>query len=262
MSWSLCSVTFMSDEAEFDSEFDMRSDTPEGKDPDTYSPTLRRYHRMLWSKELPGGMAFTLEPQGRSRYLVHDSDLGRFVLGSDTIATSHPGELGGLYSQASEGENAEFHRVGRTIGGHIVFPGVPTGGKQTINQARGLHPSIEDRFDLTLEAIRRHYARESSPLADTLAAYTDFFELFRDFAGYVSSSTSETSSPRRVRSTSSIHSSSSDPVRCQTLLRRISPIANALSTSFVCAISESEIGSTKRADASARGEQPADARRA
>lgn len=179
----------MSDEAEFDSEFDsefdMRSDTPEGKDPDTHSPTLRRYHRMLWSKELPNGMVFALEPQGRSRYLVHDSGLGRFVLGSDTIATSHPGKLAGLYSQASEGQNAEFHRVGRTIGGHIVFPGVPTGGKQTINQARGLHPLIADRFDLTLEAIRRHYAGESSPLTDTLAAYTDFFELFRDFAGYV-----------------------------------------------------------------------------
>lgn len=175
----------MSDDAEFDSEFDFRSDTPEGKDPDTYSPTLRRYHRVLWSKALPDGTVFTLEPQGSRRYLVHDSAIGRYVLGSDTIANSHSVRLAGLYSQASDRENFEFHRVGRTIGGHIVFPGVPTGDKQTINQARGLHPLVEDRFDLTLECIRRHYVGEASPLADTIAAYGDFFALFRDFASYV-----------------------------------------------------------------------------
>lgn len=33
--------------------FDMRSDTPPGKDPDAYSPTLRRYHQLLWSKPFP-----------------------------------------------------------------------------------------------------------------------------------------------------------------------------------------------------------------
>lgn len=32
--------------------FDVNSDA-QGKDPDKYSPTLRRYHRKLWSKELP-----------------------------------------------------------------------------------------------------------------------------------------------------------------------------------------------------------------
>ena len=34
---------------------------------------------------------------------------------------------------------------------------------------------ISDRFDLTVECIRRHYARQSSPLGDTLASYRDFF---------------------------------------------------------------------------------------
>ena len=46
----------MNGDEDFDAGFDLRSDTPEGKDPDTYSPTLRRYHRMLWSKELPSGV--------------------------------------------------------------------------------------------------------------------------------------------------------------------------------------------------------------
>jgi hypothetical protein len=41
-------------------------------------------------------------------------------------------------------------------------------------------------MDLTLECIRRHYAREpESPLADVTNAYADFFELFRDFEGFV-----------------------------------------------------------------------------
>ena len=175
----------MSDEAEFDSEFDLRSDTPAGKDPDTYSPTLRRYHRMLWSKELPNGQVFDLVPEKRTVYLAHDSDLGRFVLSSDTIATSHQKRLNHFYSQLSDEENERFHRQGYTIGGTIVFPGVPVKGKQTINQRRGTHREIEDRFDLTLECIRRHYARESSPLSETIATYSSFFALFENFDGYV-----------------------------------------------------------------------------
>lgn len=42
-----------------------------------------------------------------------------------------------------------------------------------------------DRFDLTLECIRRHYLGQRSPLGETLARYRDFFALFEDFSGYV-----------------------------------------------------------------------------
>ena len=45
---------------DIDITFDFRRDTPEGKDPDTYSKTLRRYHQLLWSKRLPGGELFDL----------------------------------------------------------------------------------------------------------------------------------------------------------------------------------------------------------
>lgn len=55
----------------------------------------------------------------------------------------------------------------------------------TINGARGFHPRIADRFDLTLECIRRHYAREASPLSEVLERYSYFFELYVDFARYV-----------------------------------------------------------------------------
>ncbi|HQQ32724.1 MAG TPA: hypothetical protein PLR90_02305 [Methylophilus sp.] len=57
--------------------------------------------------------------------------------------------------------------------------------KPTINGARGLNPQIKDRFDLTLECIRRHYRNESSPLGDTLQRYAEFFGLFTSFRGYV-----------------------------------------------------------------------------
>ena len=38
-----------------DTSFDFRTDTPVGQDPDAYSPTLRQYHKLLWSKALPSG---------------------------------------------------------------------------------------------------------------------------------------------------------------------------------------------------------------
>ena len=50
---------------------------------------------------------------------------------------------------------------------------------------RGLNRKIRDRFDLTLECIRRYYNNEKSPLYETLLKNEDFFNLFVDFKGYV-----------------------------------------------------------------------------
>lgn len=85
----------------------------------------------------------------------------------------------------SEDENEAFRSIGYTIGGMMIFPGNRIGGKQTINGARGFNRMIADRFDLTLECIRRHYLGEGSPLAETLSRYGEFFALFEDFDGYV-----------------------------------------------------------------------------
>ena len=63
--------------------------------------------------------------------------------------------------------------------------GAQIDGKMTINGARGCHPRIRDRFDLTVEFIRRHYLEEDSPLRAVLKRYADFFELFVDFRGFV-----------------------------------------------------------------------------
>ncbi len=78
-----------------DTSLDMRADA-RGKDPDTHSPTLRAYHRALWSKALPNGTAFTLEPS-RTAYLHHRSEVGEFWLSSDSvIQTSRDGSRSGI----------------------------------------------------------------------------------------------------------------------------------------------------------------------
>lgn len=61
----------MSLQRDIDTSFDVRSDTPPGKDPDALSPTLRRYHRQLWSKPLPNGTVFSLVTTTPRVYLHH-----------------------------------------------------------------------------------------------------------------------------------------------------------------------------------------------
>ena len=152
---------------EIDIDFDMRDDTPAGKDPDAASPTLRRYHAALWSKPLPGGAPFALDASDEYTYLRHTSALGDFHLSSDSIIHTYHYwvRTRDVVSQFPPEEIAVFIRAGCTIGGFILFPCNRVDGRQTINQARGTDPKIGDRFDLTLECIRRYYAGGESPLA-------------------------------------------------------------------------------------------------
>jgi len=172
--------------ADFDIDFDLRSDTPPGKDPDSLSPTLRRYHQRLWSKRLPSGQMFLLSTTVPGAYLHHESDLGEFVLRSDGAIPAFTNRRGfaKITSALTEEETTDFARHCYTIGGRTVWPGRCIGGKNTINRARGLNRDIGDRFDLTIECVRRHYRGEPSPLADDLLRYARFFDLFGDFRGY------------------------------------------------------------------------------
>jgi len=169
-----------------DTTFDFQSDTPAGKDPDTYSPTLRRYHKWLWSKPLPNGAKFELTDKTPRTYLHHKSEIGEFWLSSDTVIPSFHKErkIKEVITQISD-EIKDFNNLGYTIGGMMLFPGNQVGRKITINGARGCHPRIKDRFDLTVECIRRHYCGGESPLVEVLQRYDDFFQLFGDFKGYV-----------------------------------------------------------------------------
>ena len=170
--------------ANIDVTFDFRRDTPNGKDPDTHSKTLRRYHKMLWSKRLPGGQFFVLDDDTPGSYLHHQSTLGEFWLASDAVIPTFKW-VSQIKNLITSEELEAFNAVGYTIGGMMIFPGNQIDRKWTINQARGCTKKVGDRFDLTLECIRRHYSNEDSPLSSVLARYAGFFDLFHDFQGYV-----------------------------------------------------------------------------
>lgn len=171
---------------EIDTNFDVRSDAG-GKDPDQHSATLRHYHQILWSKPLPNGVRFDLDVTTPFVYLHHNSTLGEFELSSDSIV--HPYDYWvrteDLIRQIPKVDLDDFNNIGSTVGGYLVFPSNPIAGGQTINMARGRSRKIDDRIDLTLECIRRHYQAEDNPLATTFALYTEFFSLFGDFEQYV-----------------------------------------------------------------------------
>ena len=170
---------------QIDIDFDFRTDTPPGKDrdPDALSPTLRRYHKFLWSKPLPCGEVLDLDDTAHGHYLLHRPDeLREFSLSSDAVVASFR-YLPMVQDEPEQLE--EFMHIGYTIGGMMLWPGNQVDGKMTINGARGCHPRIRDRFDLTVECIRRHYVGEDSPLREVLERYADFFKLFVNFRGFV-----------------------------------------------------------------------------
>ncbi|MBS1570282.1 MAG: hypothetical protein JST45_12715 [Bacteroidetes bacterium] len=167
-----------------DIDFDFRQDSKCG-DPDTDSPKLYEAHKLLWSKKLPTGKMFALE--------IKCDSYGRLLLKNNLCMNLSSDRMclhfDGRYSNKFDGwltdlEREELKYRVRTIGGHIVFPAHKKNGF-TINQARGVSRIICDRFDLTLECIRRYYKQEESPLVNTLINYKDFFDLFNDFKNYV-----------------------------------------------------------------------------
>ena len=166
--------------------FDVRSDIPPGADPDKYSKTLRLFHKTLWSKELPSGKFFNLVDTEPKVYLFHKSDLGEFFLSSDGIAHSlyYMKRVEHVISKVSKEKMKEILRLFYTIPGFILFPGNQINGKVTMNAARGFNARICDRFDLTLECIRRYYAKIDSPLHEVISRYSNFFDLFESFEGY------------------------------------------------------------------------------
>lgn len=168
-----------------DISFNFYSDS-NGKDPDYASPTLRSYHKVLWSKILPNGDYFELEEKVNGSYLYAKTKTSEFYLGSDAITHSykHHVRKQNIVNQIPDEVN-ELYDKGSTIGGYIIFPNNSINRKHTLNQSRGIKSLIDDRFDLTLECIKRFYIGEQSPLYETISRYSKFFNLFIDFNGYI-----------------------------------------------------------------------------
>lgn len=178
----------------FDPTFDFRSDA-KGRDPDTYSPTLRAYHMLLWSKPLPAGDLLELDDTRPGVYLYASCRGRDFYLSSDTsVPTWNEGwsqwkQRNDVVDRLPSQEREEFDTLTYQMGAMMLFPCNRIDSRWTLNQARGCTLKIIDRLDLTVECIRLFYAGEhgrgGNPLAGTLGRYQDFFDLFEDFAGYV-----------------------------------------------------------------------------
>lgn len=175
----------------FDTSFIMYTDAPEGKDPDTFSRTLRDYHLLLWNKALPNGETFKLTASQCPPFkFFHKSNLGEFILSSDSIIHSYTRwtkeSMASIIRAVPEPVRDEFYDLASTIGGYIIFPANRIDRKPTLNGIRGMHPRIMDRFDLTLECIRRWYQGIGSPLQEHIERYASYFRLFDSFENYCS----------------------------------------------------------------------------
>lgn len=158
-------------------------------DPDMESKQLQHCHIIAWgNRRLPCGKIMKLKA-GDNCELIWDEEDIRF--GSDWLINTYihwkrcyP-VLKEIYDKDPINYKKymeNFTRITYTIGGSIIFPKRVNG----INQTRGCIESISDRFDLTLECIRRYYdGNQDSPLKETLNQDKKFFNLFVDFKGYV-----------------------------------------------------------------------------
>ncbi|MBR6205368.1 MAG: hypothetical protein IKQ60_10110 [Candidatus Methanomethylophilaceae archaeon] len=182
----------------YDPFFDFTSDTPGywdnfwnnkkglglgSADPDKQSPALKEFHKWAWCRELPNGQLFELkdDPAG---YLKWNGM--RFA--SDSITAGFRYERCRPLLKEVEASMINYRhyvesyiRTTYTMGGMIIFPK----HRNSINQIRGINRCICDRWDLTLECIRRYYSGEESPLSWCLDQDKRFFDLFIDFKGYV-----------------------------------------------------------------------------
>ena len=135
---------------------------------------------------MPNGKPFELSNNKSGVYLYHKSELGEYILGSDAVTHSYKKHKRKLWiTEQIQADVNELFEAGSTIGAYTIFPNNRVAAKHTINQARGVNSLIDDRFDLSLECIRRFYLGRESPLAATLLRYKTFFDLFESFTGYI-----------------------------------------------------------------------------
>ena len=190
-------------------------------DPDVNSYDLYEAHIRLWNiqyAKFNDKDIKDIERDGRCRCQIRTTDK-QIILGSDSIMSiywhrnfettkdimesiqNQPEELNteiknlqtklnkiGIMEKPNKGFSLYRKFIGlylqytNTIGGFILFPRKP----MSINGKRGLNSQIGDRFDLTLECIRRYYTKSSldNPLYDVLWQNKEFFDMFKSFENY------------------------------------------------------------------------------
>ena len=143
---------------------------------------LQEFHCSLWSRRLPNGQDMQLTKGIGSNYLTWNG----FRFGSDSIIVSFRyNRYKDIIEQVKEKVSdfkafyEDYIHKAYTMGGMIIFPK----HSNSMNQCRGTNKLISDRWDLTLECIRRHYAGEKSPLSYVTDSDKQYYELFVDFRG-------------------------------------------------------------------------------
>jgi hypothetical protein len=175
-----------------DINYDFRKDLDVDKD----SYKLKKYHKILWSKELPNKEIFSLDTT-KGEYLIFHSNSNRIRLSSDWIINTYlhwnyP-SIDKIKKQISVYDYDNFNKLAYTIGSYIIFPLDPIdtpSSTYTINTGRCqlVNCKIKDRFDLTLECIRRYYLKkenpfynEENPLSEVICDFAYYFDLFVNF---------------------------------------------------------------------------------
>ena len=166
----------------------MNEDVLLTQDPDSHSRTLHLFHQQLWSKTLPNGQYLVLETNLKKPFKFYvQNNLKRYQFSSDSISNSYltSKKMSAYATSVSKDLILNYENMKTTIGSYIIFPSERISNHPTINAIRGIHPMIRDRFDLTLECIRRYYNDKGSPLSQYLKLYDWFFKWFVNFEGYV-----------------------------------------------------------------------------
>ena len=158
-------------------------------DPDSQSIIQKQWHIELWNRNFCGKHLFQLKESelkddNPKEVFMDDLD-SKKRYSSDWMNScyTHYKEYQGKvnHEKFTEPDNIrEFETLTHTMGNYIIFPR----HVNSINTERGRYNGrIKDRFDLTLECIRRFYKKEYSPLFDTLKKDSEFFEKFKDSNG-------------------------------------------------------------------------------
>ena len=168
-------------------------------DPDVNSRKLYEAHIQFWNKrceKYENINKISTHGQCECELKIDNTDI---ILGSDSIMSIYWHRTYGITPKIMKEFNEniskfikntdytsfirKYLRKSNTLGGFIVFPR----HNNSINQLRGTKSEINDRFDLTLECIKRYYnqEKENNPLYDVLEHNSVFFNMFGSFENYI-----------------------------------------------------------------------------
>lgn len=157
----------------------------EGKDADYASPDLRIAMQKLYGRKgfdfgKVANNFYDEDPKNHYRpdgYSTYTSLDGNYI-------TRMPFRHKAVENNKALSERC--HYLSGTIAGELFFPARRLNGN-TINQTRGVNSSINDMVYLTLESIKKYYAkeREDYPLKETIERYGYFFDNFNSFDEYI-----------------------------------------------------------------------------